>query len=264
MCHPAFRLHEPATTGARPVTSARVRLPGAAAALAVEVLLAALLFAGLRAQTVVRSDPDATLTSFDVTPPPPPPPAPEPVRRRAAPRAEGAAAPPNRVSKATEVAAPPPRIVLQAPPLVVTAPMPATANDASSGAAPVAGPGTGAGGEGEGSGSGGRGDGVGGGGGVPLRWIGGRITDADYPRAALDAGASGTVGLRFIVGVNGRVSDCTVTRSSGNRDLDETTCALIRKRFRYVPSRDTAGRPYADTVTGEHRWDLYDRPDGRD
>jgi protein TonB len=125
----------------------------------------------------------------------------------------------------------------------------------------VAGPGTGAGGAGDGTGSGGRGNGPGGGGGVPLRWIGGRITDADYPRAALKAGASGTVGLRFVVGVNGRVSSCTVTRSSGNRDLDETTCKLIQKRFRYVPSRDAAGRPYADTVTGEHRWDLYERED---
>ncbi|NJB96386.1 energy transducer TonB [Sphingomonas trueperi] len=236
------------------------RARGAAAAIAVEALLAALLFAGLRAQTVIRTDPDANLLSFDV-PPPPPPPAPEPAKRRAAPEAEGASAPPNRVSKATEVVAPPPPVVLQPPPLV-TAPKPATASDSSSGAAPVAGPGTGAGGEGDGTGSGGRGNGPGGGGGVPLRWIGGGITDADYPRAALNAGASGTVGLRFVVGVNGRVSSCTVTRSSGNRDLDETTCKLIRKRFRYVPSKDAAGRPYADTVTGEHRWDLYERPDG--
>ncbi|WP_010544415.1 energy transducer TonB [Sphingomonas elodea] len=239
--------------------SARLRLRGAAAAIAVEALLAALLFAGLRAQTVMRSGDAPALLSFDV-PPPAPPPAPEPAVRRAAPKAEGAAAPPNRVSKATEVAAPPPPILLPPPPLV-TAPRPATAADTSSGAAPVAGPGTGAGGAGQGTGSGGDGDGSGGGGGEPLHWIGGRITDADYPKAALEAGASGTVGLRFVVGVNGRVSSCTVTRSSGNRDLDETTCRLIQKRFRYVPSKDAAGRPYADTVTGEHRWALYGSPD---
>lgn len=233
------------------------RLRGTVAAIAVEALLAALLFAGLQSRVRVRDHADADLLSFNV-PPPPPPPAPEPARRRATPKVEGAAAPPNRVSKATEVVAPPPPVVLQPPPLV-TAPKPAAANDSTSGAAPVAGPGTGAGGTGEGTGSGGRGAGQGGG--VPLRWIGGGITDADYPRAALKAGASGTVGLRFVVGVNGRVSSCTVTRSSGNRDLDETTCKLIRKRFRYVPSKDAAGRPYADTVTGEHRWDLYESPD---
>lgn len=259
MCHTTFRLHEPETTGAQPMISGGSRLRGTVAAIAVEALLAALLFAGLQPHVRVRDHADADLLSFNV-PPPPPPPAPEPARRRATPKAEGAAAPPNRVSKATELVAPPPPVVLQPPPLV-TAPKPAAASDATSGAAPVAGPGTGAGGTGEGTGSGGRGTGQGGGGGVPLRWIGGGITDADYPRAALKAGASGTVGLRFVVGVNGRVSSCTVTRSSGNRDLDETTCKLIQKRFRYVPSKDAAGRPYADTVTGEHRWDLYESPD---
>ncbi|RSV30786.1 energy transducer TonB, partial [Sphingomonas sp. ABOLE] len=40
------------------------RARGAAAAIAVEALLAALLFAGLRAQTVIRTDPDANLLSF--------------------------------------------------------------------------------------------------------------------------------------------------------------------------------------------------------
>lgn len=235
------------------------RLRGTVAAIVVEGLLAALLFAGLQPRVLVRDNPDPDLLSFDVRSPPPPP-APEPAKDRAAPKAQGAAAPPNRVSKATEVVAPPPPVVLQPPPLV-TAPKPAAASDPASGAAPVAGPGTGAGGTGEGTGSGGRGNGPGGGGGEPLRWIGGRITDDDYPPAALKVGASGTVGLRFVVGVDGRVSSCTVTRSSGNRDLDETTCALIRKRFRYVPSKDPAGRPYADTVTGEHRWDLYESPE---
>ncbi|MBO0123988.1 energy transducer TonB, partial [Streptococcus pneumoniae] len=91
---------------------------------------------------------------------------------------------------------------------------------------------------GTGSGSGGDGNGPGGGGGTVLRLLEGSITGRDYPRAAAEAGASGTVGLRFTVGVNGRVTDCRVTRSSGNADLDETTCKLIKRRFRYAPSRD--------------------------
>ncbi|WP_213980223.1 energy transducer TonB, partial [Sphingomonas sp. dw_22] len=130
---------------------------------------------------------------------------------------------------------------------------------ARSGNGPGAGPGTGAGGQGTGTGSGGAGNGDGDGG-TPLEWVGGRIRDSDYPRPALRAGASGTVYLRFTVGVKGRVTDCTVTRSSGNADLDETTCRLIRQRFRYKPSRDANGRPYPDVVTGEHEWTLYRRP----
>ncbi|MEI9926514.1 MAG: energy transducer TonB [Sphingomonas sp.] len=143
----------------------------------------------------------------------------------------------------------PPRVAPVVPP-IAAAPRPAIGPDAA------------AGGQGNGSGSG---DGEGSGdGGTTLRWIKGEIRDSDYPRAALRQGAHGTVGLRFTVGVKGRVTDCTVTRSSGNADLDQTTCRLIVRRFRYEPSRDARGHAYADVVTGEHEWDLYRVPDADD
>ena len=41
-----------------------------------------------------------------------------------------------------------------------------------------------------------------------------------YPPAAREEGASGSVGLAFSVGGNGRVTNATVTRSSGNALLD--------------------------------------------
>ena len=66
--------------------------------------------------------------------------------------------------------------------------------------------------------------------------------------------------LRFVVASTGRVSDCDVTRSSGSRALDETTCRLIMQRFRYRPARDGAGRPIADTIRGEHVWELGPEP----
>jgi protein TonB len=96
---------------------------------------------------------------------------------------------------------------------------------------------------------------------MPVRWISGRIMDADYPRSAVRARASGTVFLRFVVAPNGRVSDCGVTRSSGNRDLDETTCRLIVRRFRYRPAMDAEGRPVSATIRGEHVWELGAEPD---
>jgi protein TonB len=70
----------------------------------------------------------------------------------------------------------------------------------------------------------------------------------------LREGAVGTVSVRYRVETNGRPTGCTVTRSSGNRDLDETTCRLIERRFRYRPARDFRGRPVAETVSGRHRW----------
>jgi periplasmic protein TonB len=219
----------------------------------------AVLAFGLVARGVVPPQRALQLLDFAVPPPPPPEPEVKP-KPRAAPRQQGKAAPPNRVSRATEVVAPKPVVPLPVPTPVIAAPIPAQGNDAASGSAPLAGPGTGAGGQGNGFGSGGAGNGSGGGGGTVLRHIRGDITDDDYPEAAARIGAQGTVTMRFTVGVDGRVTDCVVTRSSGNRDLDETTCRLIRKRFRYTPSRDASGKPYADVVTGEQTWELYDRP----
>lgn len=228
---------------------------GAIGALAVQGLLGMLLLSGLAVQGGTSESPAMRVLDFEL---PPPAPEPQPQAKPAhRPRPEGAAAPPNLKSRATEVTSPLPAPIPT--PQIVVAPIAAAGNQASSGNAPVAGPGTGAGGAGNGTGSGGAGNGEGDGGTV-LEWIGGRIRDSDYPRAALKAGASGTVHLRFTVGVKGRVTDCTVTRSSGNLDLDETTCRLIQQRFRYKPSRDANGRPYPDVVTGEHEWTLWRRP----
>ncbi|MBX3565948.1 MAG: energy transducer TonB [Sphingomonas sp.] len=235
----------------------RSRWLSAAGALTIQGLLLALLIQGLGVRIVPKEARALPVMDFTVEPPPPEV---EPERPSdPKPREEGQAAPPNLESRATEVAAPPP--VLPAPPVMSAAPTPMQGPDASQGAVPVAGPGTGAGGAGDGTGSGGAGNGPGGGGGTVLRLLKGRIDNRDYPRAAIDAGQQGTVGLRFTVGVNGRVSDCRVTRSSGSAALDEVTCRLIQQRFRYAPSRDASGKPYADTVTGEQVWELYDDPE---
>ncbi|MFS2111299.1 energy transducer TonB [Sphingomonas sp. Sphisp140] len=239
------------------ISSPRERLGSALGALVLVGLLVWMLMHGLGVRLSVV--PTRAMQLVDFTLPPPPPPEPEiaPKPRPRTPKEEGKAAPPNLVSRATEVATPVKTVLPQPMPAATT---PAQGSDVSSGNAPVAGPGTGAGGVGNGTGSGGRGNGAGGGGGTALRLLEGDITGRDYPRAAARAGAQGTVGLRFVVEVNGRVTDCQVTRSSGNADLDETTCRLIKKRFRYAPSRDASGRPYADVVTGEQEWELYDRP----
>ena len=77
-----------------------------------------------------------------------------------------------------------------------------------------------------------------------------------YPEAAADAGASGTVQVRYFVNVDGRVSGCVVTQSSGNAALDETTCRLIEQRYRYDPSRDADGRPVRSIIVVNQDWVL--------
>jgi periplasmic protein TonB len=202
---------------------------------------------------------DEPVALFTVDPPEPPPPRSVPPRKRSR-RPEGAAAPPNLRSTATELVAPVPVLVPPAPPPVITAPVANTGAAPTQGAAPRPGPGTGAGGEGTGFGGGGSGDGDGGGWGdeTPPRRIRGRLRDSDYPREAWEAGATGLVTVRYYVNVDGRVSGCRVTHSSGNRALDETTCRLVTERFRYRPSRDGEGRPVRSVVVVDHEWVMED------
>jgi len=234
------------------------RAASAGLAAAFHALLLYAFAVGLGFQPVPLAD-DA-LKTFNVSAEPPPPPI---VETPASPRAkdpEGAAAPPNLKARPTPVVAPRPKILLDPPPTVAAAPMPGPGAAPTAGASDRIGPGTGAGGEGSGTGSGRSGSGAGGGGGgTPARLRGGRIVDADYPRAAHDARAEGIVVARLSVGADGRVRGCAVIGSSGNSDLDETTCRLIRQRFRYEPARDAQGRPIAAITGWKQSWWLEGR-----
>ncbi|MFT3977682.1 MAG: energy transducer TonB, partial [Sphingomonas bacterium] len=151
-------------------------------------------------------------------------------------------------SRATPVAAPIPVVPMPVPPLILTAPKPDLGAQATTGASDIAGPGTGAGGIGNGRGGGGDGDGIG------PQWRSGRLKDSDYPAEAGRAGVSGVVSVRYLVGTDGRVAECDVTHSSGSRALDDTTCGLIRKRFRFSPARDGDGRPVPAWIVETHTW----------
>ena len=210
-----------------------------------------------------RAVDERDVKTFDVVREAPPPERVRP-RKSQSKRAEGAASPPNIRSKATEVVALPPIIQLPVPPPIVTAPVAATGRDASSGASDIRGLGTGSGGIGNGTGSGGAGDGDGGGGEeTPPRWRKGRLKDSDYPSAAGEAGISGTVAVRYLVRVDGRVSNCEIMSSSGDAELDAVTCRLITERFRFDPSRDAAGRPVPAYLRENHSWVASDDPPAR-
>ena len=201
----------------------------------------------------VRND----LPSF-LTPPPPPPIVQIETKPNPKPRKEGEAAPPNLKSQATEVTAP-----LVPPPPVPPPPLPAAAkpfdgSQSTQGAAPVAGPGTGAGGVGQGTGSGGAGDGDGGGGDggnyTAPRQVGGKLRRSDIPDDVRDAGIKGVVSVRYFITPEGRAQDCRITRSSGSRVLDVTTCRLIEERFRFRPSLAPNGQPVGAYMVQNHYW----------
>jgi protein TonB len=78
-----------------------------------------------------------------------------------------------------------------------------------------------------------------------------------YPAAARRANAEGRVSVRVSVGADGRVTDCTVSASSGNQDLDAATCRLARRNARFEPARDAQGAAVPSSFSVRNvRWRL--------
>jgi periplasmic protein TonB len=190
---------------------------------------------------------DVVQRLVEIALPRPPPPVPPPlipkqrVARHAAPAPKAEPKPPG--------GAPGPRPARAPPSVAAVVPVHPSAAPAGGGSGTGLALGSGAGG-----GTGGAGYGDSDEGGTDLEQIAGAILPSDYPRALREAGIGGRVGILFTVGPNGRVTRCTVTRSSGVPELDALTCRLIQQRFVYRPSTDSRGRPIADEVEGEHDW----------
>ena len=192
------------------------------------------------------------LKLFEISHEPSPTPVEKPaVRRAKREKPKEAASPPNLKAKASEVVAPSVRPIV--PPPISAAPTPGLGNAPFGGASNMPGPGTGSGGQGTGTGGGGNGDDDGEEY-TPPEWLRGRIRDSDYPRAAGETGIGKTIVVQFDVEPNGRVSGCKVLESSGNAILDDTTCRLVEKRYRYEPSRDARGVAVPSAVVESHVW----------
>lgn len=89
---------------------------------------------------------------------------------------------------------------------------------------------------------------------IPRGSPGDWVTTADYPAEALIDGVQGTVSFRLAIGVDGSVSACETTVSSGSELLDTTACNLITLRARFTPATDARGRPIKGTYANRVRW----------
>lgn len=217
-------------------------------------LIGYLLITGLASDAA--GEVSAALKTFDVAVVPPPPPDSVPEEAKTF-TPEGAASPPSKKARPTPVVAPVPKIRLDVPPPIASVPRETpvpTGTDPSAGVSYVDGPGSGTGGEGFGMGSGGSGWGTGSGGARRAKRLQGALANEDYPRTALRAGAEGSVSVRYTVAADGRVRGCTVTGSSGNRDLDTTTCRLIERRFVYRPATNARGERVPQAVSRTYDW----------
>ncbi len=211
-----------------------------AGALGIPGALGALMVVGL-AVTVVNAPPEKRLAGETITetilpPPPPPDPKPQPDAKAS--------------SSTTIIPVAPPRPSLPPSDFVLVTPMPLP---------PGTGPATGS-----GSGSGDLVipqpsprpdlfDPVG----VrpknnPARWV----TNADYRPRWIMEGLAGTASFTLAIDAAGRVTGCTITRSTGHGALDAATCDLVGKRARFDAARDGTGKPVAARYTGTITWQI--------
>lgn len=86
--------------------------------------------------------------------------------------------------------------------------------------------------------------------------LAGIFTSDDYPEDAIAAGQSGMTTFLLMIGMRGEVMDCVVQLSSGIASLDVMGCQVIRERGKFLPARDSSGKPVYATLVQTVRWVL--------
>ena len=76
----------------------------------------------------------------------------------------------------------------------------------------------------------------------------------EWPKASLRNEETGTVTLSFLIGVDGRVADSKIVKSSGFRDLDKAAVSGIGK-CRFKPGL-TDGKPEQAWMQMQYVWTL--------
>lgn len=81
-------------------------------------------------------------------------------------------------------------------------------------------------------------------------------TTDDYPSRALREEKEGVTRFTVQVSPEGRVTNCTVTGSSGTPELDEAACRAITRRARFNPATNGEGEKVAGTYSNSVRWQI--------
>lgn len=230
-------------------TSWKDRALAALGSVAIPLGLVCALVIGL-APPSWQAQPAASLVAFADQPPVPPRRVAPPAQRRPVARVAGGGGGPARAPSVTPL---PAFTIAPAEPAVIV-PLAMAMATAGAGVADV-----GESGSGDGTGGGtGSGQGAGAGAASGLvdhaRQTHGHLSPRDVPDGVLAPGGSAAVAVRYVVGTDGRVRDCTVTGPSGLARIDAVPCPLIARRFRFRSARDAGGQPVSETIEETHTW----------
>ncbi len=82
------------------------------------------------------------------------------------------------------------------------------------------------------------------------------VTTNDYPTHDLRAEHAGTTRYRLAVDSGGRVTNCSVTGSSGWPGLDRAACERVSARGRFEPATDESGARISGSFAGSVTWQI--------
>jgi protein TonB len=88
--------------------------------------------------------------------------------------------------------------------------------------------------------------------GKPGTWV----TNGDYRPRWIRENMTGSARFTLEIDATGKVSNCTITRSTGHAELDAATCQLVTKRARFDAARDGHGKPVAGSYSNSVNWNI--------
>ncbi|MEM7702891.1 MAG: TonB family protein [Pseudomonadota bacterium] len=88
--------------------------------------------------------------------------------------------------------------------------------------------------------------------GNPASWI----MERDYRPNWIRQELSGVAAFTLDIDARGKVTDCTITRSTGHDVLDGATCRLLTRRARFDPARNSAGDKVAGSYSSSVAWKI--------
>jgi len=81
------------------------------------------------------------------------------------------------------------------------------------------------------------------------------VSEDDYPPSSLRAEEQGRTVITVSINTQGRVDSCSVTTPSGFPKLDEKSCQLAQRRFRFKPALQN-GTPIASSKQMPIKWQI--------